>query len=170
MKNLSKYVTGLTLIMIAGCAQTNQVDPVTTSSIDPVTTGSIDPVTTGSINPNGSTANNAARNVNPSPLIASPAQQLGSKVTPLGEGKARIVVTTLNSVNIRDKHACELGRFAKSRNATSVLTPLQTPVKTDIEGAQTYRIVDQEFTYYSADVPAPTGATSTDSLLKRCRA
>jgi len=168
MKNLGKYVTGLTLILIAGCAQTSQVDPVTTSSIDPVTTSSIDPVTTGSINPNGSTANVTSAANQPSPLIASSTQKLGSKVTSLGEGKARITVTTLNSVNIRDKHACELGRFAKSRDATSVLTPLQTQVKTDIEGAQTYRIVDQEFSYYTANVAAPSGATSTASLLKRC--
>jgi len=162
MTNISKYAVGLTLLLVAGCAQTNQVDPVTTSSIDPVTTGSI--------SPSGDTTNNAASTTAPSPLIATAGQQLGSKVTPLGDGKARIRVTTLNSVNIRDKHACELGRFAKSRNATSVLTPLQTQVKTDIEGAQTYRIVDQEFTYYTADVPAPSGVISTVSLLKRCRA
>lgn len=157
MTQMSKYTVGLTLLLVAGCAQTNQVDPVTTSSIDPVTTGSIGPAT-------GTTSNAA-----PSPLVATAAQKLGSRVTPLGDGKARIVVTTLNSENIRNKHACELGRFAKSRNATSVLTPLQTQVKTDIEGAQTYRIVEQEFSYYTADVPAPSGAISTASLLKRCR-
>jgi len=154
MIDKNKCIAALILSSVAGCAQTNQVDPITTSSISS----------------SGSTASVSQTAVSPTPLIATPGQQLGSKVTNLGEGKARIVVTTLNSVNIRDKHACELGRFAQSRNATNVLTPLQTQVKTDIEGAQTYRIVDQEFSYYTADVPAPNGASSTASLLKRCPA
>jgi len=152
MKIKNTLTMGLGILFLASCAQTNSVDSVTTSSID---------LASG-------TSGIASATANPSPITPSVAQKLGSKVTELGDGKARIVVTTLNSVNIRDKHACELGKFAQSRNATNVLTPLQTEVKTDIEGAQTYRVVDQEFQYFSADAVAPDGSSSTASLLERC--